>query len=137
MAQITKRTVMIEIEWLQKIKKELHNAKTKADTILWSTELKISKKHYRKLLKEYHAQFEYSFDRVFNDNGMDGFTAYIIMPDHVKSREEAKEYYTDCLEERCLPSMYDCTGQRFNYLLTVQKRSNGRYGAYVRYCYDF
>lgn len=132
---ITVKQVREAWDYSKKMQKKKQDLKGKTGYFLWRALARKAVKMYRDTLHEYFNQFEYPFDRVFNDKG-DSFTAYIVLPSHVNTIEKAKQYYIDCLEERCTPSQYDCTGERFNYLLGVQKRSDGHYGVYVRYCYD-
>ena len=132
---ITKRTLRIEAQDYFSLRKKAAKYEGELGEILFKALVKRATIAYRETLREYHEEREAEFDRIFADHGED-FTAYIILPASVTTKEAAESYFEDCLEEHCTPSQYDCTGQRFNMLLAVQKRSDGRFGVYVRYCYD-
>ena len=132
---ITVKQIKEAYNYSRKMQERKNALQGKTGYVLYRKLARNAKKYYRDTLHEYFNQFEYPFDRVFNDNG-DSFTAYIVLPSHVNTIEKAKQYYIDCLEERCTASQYDCTGQRFTMLAGVQKRSDGRFGAYIFYRYD-
>lgn len=142
-----KLLLKFDLKWAKKYKTELQainkdkNA-TKEAKITAKINYDVAIRMYREKIKENLKKMQVGYyckpltiERVFGDDS-DGFNAYIILPPGVKSKQDAIEFYEDCLNEDCVPSQYDCTGQRFTMLAGVQKRSDGRFGVYIFYRYD-
>ena len=82
---------------------------------------------YKRAIREYtHREKD---RRVIGDDGIDGYTVLIALPDSITGREEAEEHFYNNEYRECLPSMYDCTGQAFTLTHRVVER-RGRW-----YCY--
>ena len=143
---VNKLLLKFDLHYALKYKKELQNIRkdknaTKEDIITAKVNYDVAIRMYREKIKEkpkmqvgYYCK-PLTIERIFGDDS-DGFNAYIILPLGVKSKQEAIDFYEDCLNEDCVPSQYDCTGQRFSTLAGVQKRSDGRFGVYIFYRYD-
>lgn len=43
----------------------------------------------------------------------ESMTVRFKLPDWIETREQAEDYFEDCIRMECRPSMYDCTGQIF------------------------
>lgn len=52
------------------------------------------------------------------------------LPEHIKSREDAVEYFEEYEYMECEPSQYDCTGQLFTSRYCVFQKLDGRWWVY-------
>ena len=72
---------------------------------------------------------------IIKDYSIDGYIELIELPEYVKSKDEAEEYFES--EEKLIykPSAYDCTGQLFTgwYKLFVRR---DKWFCYHRVCCD-
>ncbi len=68
-------------------------------------------------------------ERVIKDDGMDGCIVLIQLPERIKTKEGAHDYFMDTEYRECRPSMYDCTGQIFTNWFKIIFR-HGRFWAY-------
>lgn len=66
---------------------------------------------------------------IIKDNGIDGWIEKIVLPENIRTRKEADEYFLTNEYMECSPSQYDCTGQLFTSWYKIFERQ-GRYIAY-------
>ena len=67
--------------------------------------------------------------RVIRDNGFDNCIVLVPLPERIKTKEGAHDYFMDTEYRECRPSMYDCTGQIFTNWFKIIFR-HGRFWAY-------
>ena len=83
-------------------------------------------------------------DRVYDDGceiyvvegkSFDAATLKAVLPERIRSLDSAEEYFLDELYRECMPSQYDCTGQKFTAWYHIGKLA-GRFVVYYRECLD-
>ena len=90
-------------------------------------------KELKKAIREYNKKER---DRwCVHDDGIDGYTELLLLPEDIKTREQAIRYFLDYEYCECIPSMYDCTGQRFTWSYKVVNR-RGRWYVYHSVGFD-
>lgn len=90
-------------------------------------------KELKKAIREYNKQER---DRwIIHDDGIDGYTELILLPEKVQTMEQAVRWFMDYEYSECIPSMYDCTGQRFTWFYRVVER-RGRWYVYHSVGFD-
>ena len=90
----------------------------------------------KKDIRNFNKKHPYSeFPKIVDDNGIDGYTELIRLPDGDFSIEELNEYVEENVWIRARPSMYDCTGQAFTTGFKVCKR-RGMNLCYHTVCFD-
>ena len=67
--------------------------------------------------------------RIIRDDGFDSCIVLIPLPERIKTKEGARDYFMDTEYRECRPSMYDCTGQIFTKWFKIISR-HGRFWAY-------
>ena len=67
--------------------------------------------------------------RIIRDDGFDSCIVLIPLPERIKTKEAAHDYFMDTEYRECRPSMYDCTGQIFTHWFKIISR-HGRFWAY-------
>lgn len=67
--------------------------------------------------------------KVIKDEGMDGYTELLVLPEYIDTMGEAIRYFKDYDYRRYYPSAYDCTGQTFTSWYKVFARG-GRFWVY-------
>lgn len=72
---------------------------------------------------------------MVEDSGIDGHTMKAFLPERISSYESAEEFFMNELYSKCMPSMYDCTSQKFTAWWHIGKLA-GRYVVYYRECWD-
>lgn len=60
----------------------------------------------------------------------DWYTHKYPLPEYIKSREDAVEYFEEYEYMECEPSQYDCTGQLFTSRYCVFQKPDGRWWVY-------
>lgn len=73
--------------------------------------------------------------RIVQDDGIDGYTELLPLPEYIETMDEAVSYFEDYEYRRYYPSAYDCTGQAFTSWYKVFVRG-GRFWAYHRVSVD-
>lgn len=63
-----------------------------------------------------------SGETVFGE--FDGYIRKYPLPESIKTKEEAQEYFEEYEWMECEPSMYDCTGQHFTHRYCVFQKGN-------------
>ena len=90
-------------------------------------------KELKRAIREYNKRER---DRwLVHDDGIDGYTELILLPEDIKTRRQAIRYFLDYEYSECIPSMYDCTGQRFTWSYKVVNR-RGRWYVYHSVGFD-
>ena len=64
-----------------------------------------------------------------HDNGIDGYIELLQLPEEITTRETADEWFQYNEYMECVPSAFDCTGQRFTNWYKLIER-NGRWWVY-------
>lgn len=85
-------------------------------------------------IRKYHRR-PVSETIVVKDDGMDGAILLEPLPETIKSKEAAREYFEENRWMNCRPSMYDCTGQMFSTWYRIIRRA-GRFWAYHSIAFD-
>ena len=67
--------------------------------------------------------------KVIRSNGFDSCIVLVPLPERIKTKEGARDYFMDTEYRECRPSMYDCTGQIFTHWFKIISR-HGRFWAY-------
>ena len=67
--------------------------------------------------------------RLIKDNGIDGYVEKILLPNTLRTKKDAVSYFEEEEYMTCIPSQYDCTGQRFTCWYRIAEQ-NGRFYAY-------
>ena len=84
----------------------------------------------KKAIREYHKeQTAKPQQRLVKEYGIDGYDVLMELPEHLKDVETATEYFEAHEVMRCMPSMYDCTGQFFTISYKIFER-HGKMWAY-------
>lgn len=94
--------------------------------------LALKRNEYLKELKQKAREYTHKkSDRRIINFDYDGYLELIELPEEIKSKENAMDYFEEweCIHYR--PSQYDCTGQKFIEWFKVFKRRN-RWMAYHR-----
>lgn len=74
-------------------------------------------------IRKYQKDHPYEeFPKLVHDDGIDGYTELIRLPDGDYSIEELNEYVEEEIWIHARPSIYDCTGQAFTQRYKVCKR---------------
>ena len=73
--------------------------------------------------------------RIVQDDGIDGYTELLPLPEYIETMDEAVTYFEDYEYRRYYPSAYDCTGQAFTSWYKVFVRG-GRFWVYHRVSVD-
>ena len=73
--------------------------------------------------------------RIIQDDGIDGYTELLPLPEYIGTMDEAVSYFEDYEYRPYYPSAYDCTGQAFTSWYKVFVRG-GRFWAYHRVSVD-
>ena len=73
--------------------------------------------------------------RIIHEDGIDGYTALIELPEEITDLESAEEWFEYNERRECAPSIYDCTGQAFTFWHKIIKR-RGRFFCYHHICFD-
>lgn len=73
--------------------------------------------------------------RIIQDDGIDGYTELLPLPEYIETMDEAVSYFEDYEYVSYRPSAYDCTGQKFTSWYKVFVRHN-RFWAYHRVSVD-
>jgi len=73
--------------------------------------------------------------RIVQDDGIDGYTELLPLPEYIETMDEAVSYFEDYEYRHYYPSAYDCTGQAFTSWYKVFARG-GRFWAYHRVSVD-
>lgn len=70
-------------------------------------------------------------DRIISDNGLDGYTELVWLPDDLdsKSEEVAEAWFKTYRELQLAPCAYDCTGGAF----TIHHKLARRHGKWIVY----
>ncbi len=66
----------------------------------------------------------------------DWYTHKYPLPEAIKTKEEAVEYFEEYEYMECEPSQYDCTGQLFTSRYCVFQKPDGRWWCYHVVCMD-
>lgn len=74
--------------------------------------------------------------QTVRDDGIDGFITKFQLPEYIKTKQDAIEYFKEYEYIRTIPSAYDCTGQLFTAWYKVFQKSDGRFWAYHCICMD-
>ena len=72
---------------------------------------------------------------IIQDDGIDGYTELLPLPEYIETIDEAVSYFEDYEYMPYCPSAYDCTGQKFTSWYKVFARNN-RFWAYHRVSMD-
>ena len=107
-------------EWILKDKMLLSNGVTEKN-------LELIKEIKRELRKFYHRPIDER--RVF-DNDFDHATFVYALPEDIKTREEAQEYFEEYEYIPYRPTYYDCTGQSFTSWYKIFQKPNGSFWCY-------
>ena len=73
--------------------------------------------------------------RVIQDDGIDGGTLLIKLPDDIETAEDAEMWFLENEYRECRPSAYDCTGQLFTSSFKLVERF-GRWFCYHTVRFD-
>ncbi len=73
--------------------------------------------------------------RIIQDDGIDGYTGLLPLPEYIETMDEAVSYFEDYEYRHYYPSAYDCTGQAFTSWYKIFVRG-GRFWAYHRVSVD-
>lgn len=73
--------------------------------------------------------------KVIKEYGIDGFISLSPLPEFLKTKEDANEWFNDNEYLRCMPSPYDCTGQAFTNWYKIFKRGD-RFWVYHSISFD-
>ena len=86
-------------------------------------------KKKRKIRDIYKQENEKPERHIVHDNGIDGYIELLQLPEEITTRETADEWFQYNEYMECVPSAFDCTGQRFTSWYKLVER-NGRWWAY-------
>lgn len=86
-------------------------------------------KRKRKIREIYKRENEKPERHVVLDNGIDGYIELIQLPEKIKEKEDADEWFLCNEYLEYIPSAYDCTGQKFTDWYKLVNR-NGRWWVY-------
>ena len=75
------------------------------------------RRFYKKVCKKAASE-----ETVFGE--YDGYIRKYPLPEFLKTKEEAQEYFEEYEWMECAPSMYDCTGQHFTHRYCVFQKGN-------------
>ena len=75
-------------------------------------------KELKQDIRKYNNRVEEIPRRLVKDNGMDGYTELIEMPE----TEDPEEWFNENIRLICPQSMYDCTGQAFTITYKIFRR---------------
>jgi len=67
---------------------------------------------------------------------IDGYLLLTRLPELIKSKKSAQDFFEENMRLECAPSQFDCTGQSFTITYRTQKRSDGRYYIFHSVGYD-
>ena len=70
------------------------------------------------------------YGQTVYDNGFDRFIAKFPLPESIKTRADADEYFREYEYIYMAPSAYDCTGQSFTAWYKIFQKPDGRFWAY-------
>ena len=73
--------------------------------------------------------------RIVKDDGIDGYTLLIELPETLGNMQDAEEYFEESETISAVPSIFDCTGQAFTSGFKVFKRRD-KFMAYHSICFD-
>lgn len=86
-------------------------------------------KRKRKIREIYKRENEKPERHIVHENGIDGYIELLRLPEEITTRETADEWFKYNEYMECVPSAFDCTGQRFTNWYKLVER-NGRWWAY-------
>lgn len=86
-------------------------------------------KRKRKIREIYKQENEKPERHIVHDNGIDGYIELLQLPEEITKRETADEWFQYNEYRECVPSAFDCTGQRFTSWYKLVNR-NGRWWVY-------
>lgn len=86
-------------------------------------------KRKRKIREIYKRENEKPERHIVHENGIDGYIELLRLPEEITTRETADEWFQYNEYMECIPSAFDCTGQRFTSWYKLVER-NGRWWAY-------
>lgn len=86
-------------------------------------------KRKRKIREIYKRENEKPERHIVHDNGIDGYIELLQLPEEITTRETAYEWFQYNEYMECVPSAFDCTGQRFTNWYKLIER-NGRWWVY-------
>ena len=87
-------------------------------------------------IREFFRQQEKAEERrIIRDDGIDGFTELVMLPDFLHTVEDATEYFEEKEVQHCPNSIYDCTGIAFTSGYKIFSR-RGRMWAYHSISFD-
>lgn len=92
-------------------------------------------KALKKEIRRYNKHHANSDRRIVHEDGIDGYTALVTLPESVQSEEAAEEWFYSEEERTCAPSAYDCTGQAFTTYHKIVKRGE-RFFCYHQISFD-
>lgn len=84
------------------------------------------KREIRKIYKKEHEKPE---RHIVHDNGIDGYIELLQLPEEITTMETADEWFQYNEYMECVPSAFDCTGQKFTNWYKLVNR-NGRWWVY-------
>lgn len=92
------------------------------------------KEHYDEIKRAIRRFYKKVCDRANSGEtrfgGWDWYTHKYPLPEYIKSREDAVEYFEEYEYMECEPSQYDCTGQLFTSRYCVFQKPDGRWWVY-------
>lgn len=83
----------------------------------------------KKIRDIYKQENEKPERHIVRDNGIDGYIELVQLPKEIKTRETSDGWFLCNEYMECIPSAYDCTGQKFTSWYRLIKR-NGRWWVY-------
>ena len=83
----------------------------------------------KQLRAENRAKMKNNNRKVIKDYGIDGFIELIQLPEEIKTKEDAVDWFEYNEYREMRPCAYDCTGQLFTGWFKIFQR-NGRFIAY-------
>ena len=86
-------------------------------------------KEKREIRKIYKKEREKPERHIVHDNGIDGYIELLRLPEEITTMETADEWFQYNEYMECVPSAFDCTGQRFTNWYKLVNR-NGRWWVY-------
>lgn len=91
------------------------------------------KEHYDEIKRAIRRFYKKVCDRAASGETVfgefDSYTRKYPLPEVLKTKEEAKEYFEEYEWMECAPSQYDCTGQHFTHRYVLFQR-DGRWWCY-------
>lgn len=125
---LSPRRAYEELNLMNEIKKSLGDNQNVIETL----EDKIVK--MKRYIRKYHKE-DVNNRRIVQDRGIDGYVVLIYLPDWIKTKEEAEDWFEVNEYMECPNSPYDCTGALFTGWHYIAKR-NGRWELWHCICAD-